>query len=72
MEGLWNFCREKLLHVQSLVKYSLRDWKMRMLRAVYMIEARLACEVSERSKSLLSHLCEETLVSGQLDLKTQL
>lgn len=35
-------------------------------------EGGLACEVSERSKSLLGHLCEETMVSGQLEMKNQL
>jgi hypothetical protein len=37
-----------------------------MLRVVQKMEA---CEVSEGNKDLLGHLCEDAVVSGQLELK---
>lgn len=57
------FGREKLLYVESLVSYSWRDWKIRMWRAVQMMEAWLA-KFQREAKSLLGHLGEETIVSG--------
>lgn len=50
MEELQNFVPGKPLSDPCLVSCSVEAWKIRMLRAMQMMETCLACEISEGSK----------------------
>lgn len=70
IEGLWNFGIEKSLSVESseLFCRNLED-----KNAENNADNRgLACKVPEGSKDFTGHLCEESIMSGQLELMHKL
>jgi hypothetical protein len=65
VEGLWNSGLDNfniVQSVQSSVGCAIGAWKNGTLRAVQTTEASLV-KFQREAKTLLSHLCEETVVS---------
>ena len=65
VERRWNFGLERSLSIQSPVSCFMGAWKIRLLRAVPMMEAWLVTFQRE-AKIVPGHSSEESVVSGQV------
>ena len=61
----------KAIEYSKLGELFYGSWEVRMLRAMQMVGAWLM-KFQKKAKTLLGLLCEESVVSGQLELKSWL